>query len=216
LGTFGGTESTADAINNKGQVVGDATFAGNGPWHAFVSTQGGPLVDLGTLGGGVSSASDINDLGQIVGYADVAPHDYMHAFLINGSGPMQDLGTLGGVDSLARAVNNLGQVVGQSYISTNGPGGWHAFIYNGTGPMADLNSLSSLPPGYILREAFDINELGAIVGDATDANGNIKAFLLTPVPLPSALSMGLVLGCLVWLSTRKCIQGTWKFRINLP
>ena len=66
LGTFGGTSSWANDINNKGQVVGAYTL--NGHDHAFLYTIAtGAFLDLGTLGGSDSSAAGINELGQVVG-----------------------------------------------------------------------------------------------------------------------------------------------------
>ena len=67
LGTLGGTESVAHAINNSGKVVGEAQVSTNDR-HAFLYS-GGQMKDLGTLGGSGSSANDINDSGQVVGRA---------------------------------------------------------------------------------------------------------------------------------------------------
>jgi len=70
LGTFGGDESWAYAINNPGNVVGWAELA-DGNYHAFL-WDGTANVDLGTLGGLFSAAYGINDDGVIVGYAQDA------------------------------------------------------------------------------------------------------------------------------------------------
>ncbi len=52
LGTLGGSFSfsKAVAINEAGQVIGDAHTADYGSFHAFV-WEGGVMTDLGTLGG---------------------------------------------------------------------------------------------------------------------------------------------------------------------
>src|SRR5689334_17742521 len=61
LGTLSGGFSTANGINNLGQVVGQSDY------HAFLYS-GGHLTDLGALpGGNYSWANAINDNGQIVG-----------------------------------------------------------------------------------------------------------------------------------------------------
>jgi probable HAF family extracellular repeat protein len=70
LGTLG-TSSTANSINNKGQVVGNSYTKTNGPSHAFIY-DGGSMLDLNNLissgsGWTLQDATGINDLGQIVG-----------------------------------------------------------------------------------------------------------------------------------------------------
>src|SRR2546428_9681692 len=67
LGTMGGVSSSANAINNRGQVLGTITLTpDNTTWHAFLWQDGG-MTDLGTLGGRQVSAVALNDVGQIVG-----------------------------------------------------------------------------------------------------------------------------------------------------
>jgi probable HAF family extracellular repeat protein len=67
LGTFGGSESSANGLNDHGFVVGAADES-IGTYHAFV-WDGAEMIDLGTLGGYYSSANGINDQGTIVGWA---------------------------------------------------------------------------------------------------------------------------------------------------
>ena len=60
LGTFGGPESNAVAINGRGQIIGYSYMAskdwrGQTPMHAFL-WQDGKMRDLGTLGGPDSHA----------------------------------------------------------------------------------------------------------------------------------------------------------------
>ena len=65
LGTLGGTSAKAYAINNAGQVVGEARNA-SGATRAFLYS-GGKMNALPTLGGSSSIAYGINDSGRIVG-----------------------------------------------------------------------------------------------------------------------------------------------------
>jgi probable HAF family extracellular repeat protein len=66
LGTFtGGNISGARAINERGQVVGEAEF--NGYPHAFITAENDDeLIDLGTFGGDYSLGMGLNDYGQVV------------------------------------------------------------------------------------------------------------------------------------------------------
>jgi probable HAF family extracellular repeat protein len=67
LGTLGGTDSSASAINARGQITGQATTAA-GQYHAFRWTPSRGMQDLGTPPCGYyKSASAINALGQITG-----------------------------------------------------------------------------------------------------------------------------------------------------
>ena len=111
LGTLGGADSAAVAINNAGEAVGVADLASGGS-HAFLFD--GTMHDLGSLGGGNSSAAGLNDLGQVVGSSTVAGAN--HAFLYSG-GAMVDLNSLiapttGWTLSTANAINDLGQITG--------------------------------------------------------------------------------------------------------
>ena len=123
LGTLGGPESQAHAINEQGQIVGWSDTAA-GELHAFL-WQRDTMTDLGTLGGTMAAASDINDQGQIVGGSTTATRNW-HAFLWQ-QGSRTDLGTLGGINSEARDINEQGQVVGIS--STAGGVATHAVLW---------------------------------------------------------------------------------------
>jgi probable HAF family extracellular repeat protein len=73
LGTLGGNQSHAAALNDRGQVVGFSTD-GNGHAHMFL-WEAGSMIDpmdhlvSGDGWGGRASALDINEAGQIVGTA---------------------------------------------------------------------------------------------------------------------------------------------------
>ncbi len=87
LGTLGGRNSVAVAINDKGAVVG-ASLTSTSASHGFVDLHG-RMVDLNCLiprGIGLRDhfANDINDRGQIVaqGYETSSPTDFF-ALLLN-------------------------------------------------------------------------------------------------------------------------------------
>jgi probable HAF family extracellular repeat protein len=69
LGTLGGANSHALAVNERREVVGLSDTA-SGEQHAFV-WRDGVMTDLGALAGpGASAAVDINDRGQVVGFLE--------------------------------------------------------------------------------------------------------------------------------------------------
>jgi probable HAF family extracellular repeat protein len=72
LGTLGGANGEALAINKKGQIIGDNDTT-EGPAHAFAFYHS-ELKDLGTLPGfdNASYARGINNSGDIVGESDSA------------------------------------------------------------------------------------------------------------------------------------------------
>jgi len=157
LGALSGVVSSANVINDSGQVAGvwSVTTEG-GASRAFLYD--GTMHDLGTLGGADTSVADINESGQIVGRSS-------HAFLYDGT--MHDLGTLGGSFSQASAINDLGLIVGSAGTAS---GETHAFLYDGT--MHDLGTL-----GGSYSYATAINRSGYEVGDAETASGGQRAFL---------------------------------------
>jgi probable HAF family extracellular repeat protein len=72
LGTLGGTDSYAQAVNAGGQVVGASFLPGNRAEGAFLWTEANGMIPLETLGGTDSLASAINADGLIVGGSSVA------------------------------------------------------------------------------------------------------------------------------------------------
>jgi len=117
LGTLGGDQSTSWAINDAGQVVGDAQSASAIGHRAFLYS-GGPLIDLGVLGGESSTARGINNFGQIVGYSTIDPtNNAQHGFLHDCRG-MMDLNDLVSSSLELRAadyrINDAGQIVGSA------------------------------------------------------------------------------------------------------
>jgi probable HAF family extracellular repeat protein len=178
LGTLGGNDSVAVAINNHQVVVGNSTNA-NGHFRPFRWTDG-QMVDIGTLGGATGQANDINDRGQIVGRAENLA-GRTHAFLLDG-GTMKDLGSLGAFSGANAISENTGDVVGDSEVPSRFS---HAVLWRG-GVLLDLNTLVDNKPADItLAAAADVNDRGEIVGclSSPDHTGD-HSFLLRPIAGP--------------------------------
>jgi probable HAF family extracellular repeat protein len=198
IGTFGGNDSVAQAVNNRGQVVG---FALNSipdsmsmlPWptemRAFLWDKG-VLQNLGTLGGPDSWAMFVNDRGQVAGISypdsnlssacDTAGNN--HVFLWE-NGQMKDLGTLGGSCSWPERLSDQGLVVGWSNVA--GDTTQHPFLWDGT-KLLDLGTLGG-SCGY----ATGINDTGEVIGvSCTENDETFLAFawksgvMTTLPPLP--------------------------------
>ena len=184
LGTLGGSCTSAYALNNRGQVVGQSTLAEDQTSHPYI-WQPGKMTDLGTLGGTYGYASWLNDSGTVVGLATPQGDQALIAFLWK-DGAISDLGALPGDGcSGANAINSQGQIVGGSgfnvadfFADCNDPVE-HAVLWE-DGKILDLNNF--VPPGYdlTLNEAVSINDSGEISGFGTISDGNQHAFLLIP------------------------------------
>jgi probable HAF family extracellular repeat protein len=173
LGTLGGGyESTATAVNNRGQVTG---FGQNLVFDPFFGTQvrlfvwqNGVMQDLGTLGGPDSPPCGntvINESGQIAGcsFTNSIPNPVTgiptaDPFLWK-NGTMTDLGTLGGSLGFPISLNNPGQVVGSSNLA--GDLTFHPFLWDNRKGITDLGTL-----GGDNGEATWINDAGDVVGEA--------------------------------------------------
>jgi probable HAF family extracellular repeat protein len=178
LGTLGGTQSQALAINNGGQVVGWSFGKNNAGPYAFTYSDG-TMTPLPTLGGKYALATAINASGQIAGVSSLSSGG-QHAFIYS-NGWMSDLGILAGqTRSQALGINDAGQVVGDNGVATVGAADGGVFLYSG-GRLQDLSTL--LPPGtpWTLRSAVDINNRGQIAVTASNPAGIRHALLLTPV-----------------------------------
>jgi probable HAF family extracellular repeat protein len=179
LGTLGGSNSDAYAINDAGQIAGGTDTAqiwnGYRTYHAFLYT-GGVMRDLGDLGGGYSWAYGINASGQVVGESAIT--DITGAAFLYSGGVMRSLGTLGGWDSTATAINDAGDVVGYSVLPSTVDNLWQAFLYS-NGAMQGFGVLHPVSTG---SAAYGINASGQITGtvwlpNLPNGNGSAHAFL---------------------------------------
>ena len=178
LGTLGGTNGFAQCANDHLQVIGMSSLTANPAacdfpvfnvggtgCHAFF-WEDGLMTDLGTLGGDNSEALWLNESGEVVGSADLPgpSGNQTHDAVLWKNGKIYDLGTVPGDPcSRGRGLNSRGQVVGGSSDCHNF---LHAFLWEEGGPMVDLNTLIQAGTGYLLTNAFNINDRGEILAKA--------------------------------------------------
>jgi len=200
LGVLAGySRSEAYDLNDSGQTVGQASTNGSPPiscpflWlpSADYGLPAG-LNDLGDLGGSNGKAEGINNQGQTCGWSTMSDHGWnVHAFLWLPSADyglaagLNDLGALHAGDTAyayARAVNESGFIVGSAGPDDSTPPS--AFVWDSVNGMRDLNDLVDPIAGWgQLWEAWDINDLGQIVGRGVSPSGETHGFLLTPYPI---------------------------------
>ena len=182
LGTLGGSESHPTGLNDRGQVVGWSTPAGD-PFnlsYAFLWTDTNGMVDLGD--GDRSRASAVNDQGQVVGtnfHKGQAGVSGDYTFVWTTQDGMVDLHAPpgGSGESRPAAINNRGRVVGSYRIFR---GDRRAFSWTATDGMIDLGTLGR---GFSVS-ASAVNNSDQVVGMSDLPNnlglGPWHAFLWTP------------------------------------
>jgi predicted outer membrane repeat protein len=197
LGTLGGEESIANAINNNGQIVGWArTYPHAMSACMFDFRNPANNIDLDPYGGTSSGAHSINIHGFSVGTARHTQIGPFHATLFNPSDPCDNIDLDGSEShvSSAESINDLGQIVGWEQLPT---GEHRATLFDPTGAAENIDLTAGglwNPQGLEDSSAFSINNEGQIVGyarirttslvqravmfDQTGAGNNI---ILTPV-----------------------------------
>jgi probable HAF family extracellular repeat protein len=173
----GGYDSYAAGVNNRGQVVGwaengvlDSTCNNAPPVNQYLQFEAviwGPgLTEMTQLppypGDPDSAATAINDLGQVVGISGICENavgdqSATHAVLWE-NGRVINLGNLGAqVWNTPVSLNNHGQVIGFANNTSGNPQG---FLWTKAKGMQALPYIGDDNQGV----AYDINELGRIVG----------------------------------------------------
>jgi hypothetical protein len=213
----GFTESGANGMNAAGDSVGYARKYVGGVYlgaravrWAAGQTAATELGTLGTspTGSGQSSSFYINVAGIAVGYSEkyvgTKGQGSRAVFWPAGQTTPIELGVLfagtppGTPSSIAQCMNGAGDIVGScTQYSGQTSLGSHATLWPaGLTQPVDLNTLIDPNSGWVLRNAYGINDDGVIVGIGEldiDGDGPLQpqslAFHLTPVPEPSAIAL---------------------------
>src|SRR6476660_8158638 len=169
LGVFpGGDYSSANAINDAGEVAGVSNTGT--AILPFVWSEKGGLRRVPLLAGdNCGQATAVNKHGHVVGYS--SGRDGAKAFLWERKTGVRTLGVLlGGNYSRAHDLNDSDEVAGVS----NGPDGDRAVLWTKSGNARDLGTL----PGDLTSEALAINNAGDVVGYSRGPSW-MRAFLWT-------------------------------------
>jgi probable HAF family extracellular repeat protein len=207
LGTLGGPNSFAFAVNAVGSAAGEAEtsvsdpagedFCGFGTHlicSPFVWSRAG-MKPLPTLGGNNGAANLINRWGIVAGVAEnttadpacPAPQVYQFKPVVWGNGKAIELPTENGdPEGIAFAINDYGQAVGGSGVcSTFNPNTFnslqsvHALLWQ-NGKAVDLGNLGGTTGKALGNIAFAINNRGQAVGTSDLAGDTTShAFLWT-------------------------------------
>jgi probable HAF family extracellular repeat protein len=208
LGTLGGNEARAKAINSSGFVVGNSEIENHdGSTSRGFIWSNGQMTMIPVLSGNSSSADDINASGTVVGTyrnSSGVPHGYtwrlgetpddigeVYPVEINDSGHIAALHPSGSILLVVNGqTTDLGKLNGMSLNVNDMNNGDEivgsnatqnvAFIASG-GVIRDLNELIQTGTGWQLQVAYGINDSGWIVGFGL-LNGSDRAFLLIPRP----------------------------------
>jgi probable HAF family extracellular repeat protein len=158
--SLGGANSAAFGINDKGEVVGEASPAGADlDTHAFLYRHGQTIDLTPALPGGefgqFSIAQDINNRGDVIGY--VSPFELFPQPFLWRRGTLTDLPLILPGDDIAipARINNSGEVVGMSLSFSN---------FENHAVLLSHGRLISLGPGV----ATSLNNGGQVVGTAPD------------------------------------------------
>ena len=167
MGSLGGDESVAYAINDRGQIVGGADTGvrgKDGEYDTYVFLwENGAKRKLNALPGRHYYAAGINDRGQVVGAYSARPESGSFTPFLYANGKLRLLGALprnGGALAIseAYAISRAGQIVGIS----NG----QAFLWRG-GKLRGL----PMPPHFTTTTAYAINGRGQVAGSGVGPGG---------------------------------------------
>jgi probable HAF family extracellular repeat protein len=151
LGTLGGNESVALAMDNEGRIFGYAALS-DGTYHA-VQWAGTAITDRDP-GGSLSTIEATAAVAQAGGTGTVGGPTTATVF---DGGVVRPIPGLGGSNSYAYGINEAGEVVGSADLP--GDTRTHPFLFRAGGTV-DLGLIPGANSGFAIR----MNEAGVITG----------------------------------------------------
>jgi hypothetical protein len=185
-GTLAGTSYTEFlGVNDSGRVVGWSMVGAqcNPACGKAVAYRQGQWIDfspfLGALAGTEARAEGINNFDQIIGRSFIAEQQI--GWIIEDTHVTEIKPPSSALPSdnayvLPRAINNLGVVIGSagSHRLSETP------IIYAEKQTYDLNALIDPSSEWRLKQVYDINDFGQLVGSATGSDGADHSVLLSP------------------------------------
>lgn len=173
----GPTANQATDLNDAGDVL----LQDNERIGIF---QNGVVTELGAFPAGtrMSLGRAINNAGAVVGEGRI-DNGETHAALFTGETAV-DLGIGLGESSQANDINNAGVIVGWSQERPGQPA--LAFVRQPDGSRTQFSSAF----GGSIAQATALNESGTVVGQATDGDGRLRAFIYDSSGMKSLGSLG--------------------------
>lgn len=185
LGSLVGSSSGANAINQKGVIVG-WSYLGPTTLRAFATRvrcgdrPSGDLVDLGSLAGSWSVANAVNDEGQVVGTTSLQTSSTTvigAPFYRDAMGGSLDLPLLPGMNNgSASAINEQGVVVGNCRTMLPGVFNERAVLWRRTHGAWSVTDLG-MPAGRTRIGTSAIDEKERVVGIVSTDGTSLQAFL---------------------------------------
>jgi probable HAF family extracellular repeat protein len=178
--------SRALSINNLDHATGYSWLSNSQMTTVMWDASGNP-INLGSPSGYTvqSGGRAISNSDVVVGSADSSTERVAYYW----DGSMHTLPWLSNIHTAeAWGINDHGSIVGYALDEQQLS---HPTLWDN----GELTDLSEFMPGWYGAYACDINNNGLIVGMGTSPEGNLRGFLLVPVPEPSsllALSGGLI------------------------
>lgn len=167
------SETSAFNLNNLGQVVGYGMRADNNRTEALLWQANGEMVNVGQVWdpSGGTEVFDINEQGMMVGSRQISP-TLRQGLMYTLGGEVVNVGTVEGLNqSKNTAINENGDVVGFSYrLFTPDRAALTRYTDDAYEETIDLG-----PIGRTFSRAFDVNDVGQVVGFANDGASAIRA-----------------------------------------
>lgn len=170
MGTLGGSQSFAAAINDAGQITGFSYLAGDQVLHAYRWSAQTGMIDLGVPSGGADSEGyALNSRGDVAGRWNTTTASF--PFRWSASRGITDLAQADYTSMEARAIDDTGMVAGHGFTNLFTR---HVLVWPRKGAVIDIGHL-----GGGSAEVIGVSAQGQVMGNSSLANGLNRAYVWT-------------------------------------